>query len=113
MVVERIDKPEYIQINVHGSLDVSTSLEVDNTLESALKSGKKQILINCTDLDYITSPGIGVFTSKIDECEKEEITMVLYGMNEQVMSVFKVLGLDKIIPIVHTLEDAKPYVDAL
>lgn len=113
MVTERIDKPDYIQINISGSLDVNSSLDMDNLLESALRSGSKHVLINCNSLDYITSPGIGVFTSKIDQCEKEDITMVFYGMNKRVMSVFKVLGLDKIIPIVDTLEDAKPYVNAL
>lgn len=113
MVAEKLDKTDHILINISGSLDVNSSLEVDTMLDEAIASGMKKVVVNCEALEYITSPGIGVFTSKIGDCEKSGITLSLVGMNERVYGVFKVLGLDKIIPITKSTENSNQYIDEL
>lgn len=94
-------------VHIDGDVDASSSIKLDKVLAKAIEENHNPILVDCTKLDYISSPGIGVFTSHLQECENKNIKLVLYGMNEKVLKVFRILGLDEIIPITKTKEEAK------
>ncbi len=93
------EQDTWATITIKGSLDVTSSLDLDNQFDRLLNSNIKKISIDCTDMDYITSPGIGVFTSRLSELEQKGVKLVLYGVSEKVYSVFKVLGLDMLIEL--------------
>lgn len=107
MQVHHLDEGEYHIIAVEGDVDASSSIILDSALEEAINQKKNRILIDCTLLHYISSPGIGVFTSRLDDCEKIGIQLVLFAINDKVLNVFRILGLDQLIQIVKTKEDAK------
>ena len=98
---------EIYSIAINGDVDAVSAIKLDNALRDAIEQDHKQILIDCTNLHYISSPGIGVFTSQLDYCQEHQIKLVLYGMSEKVFNVFKILGLNEIIPIVDTKETAQ------
>lgn len=110
MKVSVIQEDSFHIIVVDGELDASSSIMVDNALQHAFEQGSKKILIDCKDLHYISSPGIGVLTSRLDECEETGTQIVLYQMNDKVLNVFQILGLDQLIPIKKTKEEAKNYI---
>jgi anti-sigma B factor antagonist len=107
MQVSHSDEEVYHIIAVAGEVDASSSILLDTALEEAINLKKQKILIDCSALRYISSPGIGVFTSRLDDCEKVGISLVLFAVNEKVLNVFKILGLDQLISIVETKEEAK------
>ncbi len=86
-------------LSISGTLDVNSSIELDNQIDKIIQQGYTTIAVNCIDLEYVTSPGIGVFTSRVAELEQKNISLVLFDMSEKVYGVFKVLGLDLLIPI--------------
>jgi anti-sigma B factor antagonist len=45
--------------------------------------------------------------------EESEIKLVLFGLSNKVKNVFQILGLDQLINMVDTKEDAKQLVNAL
>lgn len=98
-------------ISINGELDANSAVELDTILTASVNQLHKQILIDCTHLNYISSAGIGVFTSKIEDCKQKGIALVLFGVNETVKNVFSILGLDQILPIENTLEEAKKAAD--
>lgn len=101
----------YQIIQVDGDVDASSSIELDNTLEELLSSpNPKNILVDCTTLNYISSPGIGVFTSRLEESEEKNVEIILFGLNEKVAEVFRILGLDTLMTLVPTLEEAKQHI---
>jgi anti-sigma B factor antagonist len=89
-------------IKITGELDASSAIALDNTIEQAINASRKDIVIDCTGLDYISSAGIGVFTSKISELEDQGRKIVLFGVSDKVLNVFKILGLDRVLPIFRT-----------
>lgn len=98
----------YDLVRVIGDVDASSSLELDNTLDRLLKNpSPKHIIVDCTALQYISSPGIGVFTSRLDESDEKSVKIVLFGLNDKVAKVFRILGLDSLMTIVPSLEEAK------
>ncbi|MFT5917365.1 MAG: anti-sigma B factor antagonist [Flammeovirgaceae bacterium] len=104
------EKP-YYTIQISGDLDASSSILLDNALDKALKTTDYTILVDCHKLDYISSPGIGVFTSRLDELEEEGREIILYGVSEKVMNVFKILGLDQLLPIYKNRDEIKQNAD--
>jgi anti-sigma B factor antagonist len=107
MKVTHIDEQEFHFIIIDGDVDASSSILLDNALEKAISEQKQRILIDCSALHYISSPGIGVFTSRLDDCESVGIKLVLFAMSEKVLNVFRILGLDQLIQIVKTKDEAK------
>ncbi|MFQ3575945.1 MAG: STAS domain-containing protein [Cytophagales bacterium] len=93
-------------IHLQGEIDASSCLILDSELETAIKNGEKRIIVRCAELDYISSAGLGVFTSYAQELENQNISLVLCELKENVLDVFSLLGLDAIIPIVKTFDEA-------
>lgn len=96
----------YFHVHIEGDLDASSCLLLDNTIASAIELGEKVLLINCEKLNYISSAGLGVFMSYIQDFENNNVNMVIYGLAEKVKNVFQILGLDELLKIVNTYEEA-------
>lgn len=94
-------------INLEGELDASSSIQLDTTLQNALSAKELRILVDCSQLHYISSAGLGVFMSYLQDFNSEGTRMVLCRMSEKVKGVFSVLGLDSLISIVSEKEEAK------
>ena len=109
MEVKIVDESPFHIISIIGDLDASSAIVLDNAVEQAIGQSKKNILVDCTQLNYISSPGIGVFTSRLDECENKQIYLALFGMNDKIRNVFEILGLDQILTIKKNKEEAKTY----
>ncbi len=86
------------EISVDGDIDASSSIHLDNALENALNDHTK-ILVNLESLNYISSAGLGVFIARLDEIKNNNLKMVLYGLNDKVHNVFKILGLEELLTI--------------
>ncbi len=99
-------------IHVKGEVDASSSIHLDESISQATQNHKK-ILIDCRELEYISSAGLGVFMSYINELEDKDIRLVIYGLSEKVKHVFQILGLDQLLTIKSTEEEAKYIVDGI
>jgi len=102
---------DMMTIKVTGDVDASSSIELDNAIKQAVSDGLKKIMVNGQELHYISSAGLGVFMSYLQDFEKHNIKMALFGLNEKVENVFKILGLDQLIHLVDTEEEAKTHMN--
>jgi anti-sigma B factor antagonist len=94
-------------IAIDGDVDASSSIRLDEAITDAIQQGQQNILIDCENLNYISSAGLGVFMSYIEELKAKNIRMVLFGLSERVENVFKVLGLYQLLNIMDTKDQAK------
>ena len=94
-------------LEIKGEVDASSAIEVDKTVAEAIANRCYRILIDCQSLEYISSAGLGVFISHLDDVKNNNGQIVFYNMKEKVRNVFKILGLDELIPIVESIEEAK------
>lgn len=98
---------DYYVIGIEGDLDASSCIILDKSISEAVSKGEKKIIIDCDRLNYISSAGLGVFMSYLQDFENNKISLVLFGLSEKVKNVFQILGLDQLIKIVNTKEEAK------
>ncbi len=107
MQVKKNQNEGYTKFSIIGELDASSSIQMDDALKQALEDGDVQMLIDCSGLEYISSAGLGVFVSNIEDIKSKNGSLVFCDVNEEILSVFQVLGLDKIVTIVKEENDAK------
>ncbi len=97
----------YFIIRISGDVDASSSIHLDNAIADAINKQPKYILIDCSDLNYISSAGLGVFMSYLQEFEAKDIELVVFGLSKKVFNVFEILGLDQLLRITETEGQAK------
>ena len=90
-----------------GEIDASSSIDLDLAIARSVGEGFTKILIDCSALEYISSAGLGVFMSYIEECKEKNISMVLFGMNKNVANTFEILCLNELLQITATKAEAK------
>lgn len=96
-------------LTVEGEVDANSSLELDKYVQDAIQDGYFSILVNCEHLSYISSAGLGVFISYIDELEDRAGAFSFCKLRTNVYDVFNLLGLSKLVHISDNEQDSINY----
>ena len=105
--ISNITEEDFLIITVKGEVDASSSIHLDNAISEAIEKDFKKILVDCSELKYISSAGLGVFMSYIQDFQSQNIKLVIFGLSDKVKNVFEILGLDQLLQITGSLEEAK------
>ena len=111
--IKRIQEDGADVIVLIGEIDASSSIELDLAIAKSVGEGSTKILVDCSALEYISSAGLGVFMSYIEEFRDKGIRMVLFGMKDKVANTFQILGLADLLHISVSKQDAKKLVNEL
>ena len=96
----------YTTLSPVGELDANSSIEMDAMIWKLIDRAEYKIHIDLSELEYISSAGLGVFISFLQELKAGGGKFVFSGLSENIMQVFKLLGLHNVMEIVDTAEDA-------
>lgn len=91
-------------IYLNGFLDAHTASELENVIEQSINEKRYKILVNFENLEYISSAGLGVFMSFIEEIRDKGGDIKMARMNDKVFSIFDLLGFPMLFDI-HKDED--------
>ena len=105
MVINEIQEEEYVTLRPVGDLDANSSIELDEHIRNLLDADRIKVLIDCSEVPYMSSAGLGVFVSYLDEFKDRQGRLVLSNLSPSVAEVFDLLGLSKLIPIVNSKEE--------
>lgn len=79
-------------VTLEGELDTSAAAEVEKKLQVLYGSNGKDVLFDCTQLDYIASSGLRILISILKGAKAGGSKVVLKNVNDDIMSVFKLTG---------------------
>jgi anti-sigma B factor antagonist len=91
----KIAQRETQSINVlelKGYLDAHTAPKLEEAFQQLLNTKRFKIVVNCKDLSYISSAGLGVFMAYIEDVRKNAGDIKLTNMSAKVYNVFDLLG---------------------
>lgn len=94
-----IEEIPHTILEVAGEIDASNSVMLDEAITGLVGKGSTSILVDCSGLEYISSAGLGVFMSYLEDFEEKNISLKIFGLTPNVFEVFKILGLDQVISI--------------
>lgn len=90
--VQRSAQGELIVLSLEGYLDAHTAPVFENAVQAEIDAGHKQLIVNCEKLTYISSAGLGVFMSFIEEIRENGGDIKICGATPKVLQVFEILG---------------------
>jgi anti-anti-sigma factor len=93
-------------VTIDGEVTSSKSSELQTVITGILDDGTKAIIFDLEHLSYICSLGIGVLARACGELKKNNGKMVVFNASKEVHKLFKLLRLDRIIPIASSRSQA-------
>jgi anti-sigma B factor antagonist len=96
----------YDVLELEGELDAHTASQLEDSLRRLINENKSNIIVNCRELNYIASAGLGVFMAYIEDVRGSGGDIKLTNMNEKVYNVFDLLGFPTLYDILEDERDA-------
>lgn len=94
---------EVLELRLHGRIDAGWGEHLSSTIEKAVRAGSHRIALNCSDVNYISSLGIGVIVSKYHILKAVNGSLVVTQPSRFIRNILTTVGLAPIL-IEDTLE---------
>ena len=88
--IEEIDG-KYVA-TLEGEMDTAAAMEVEEAMKPLYKSNGKDVVIDCTNLEYIASSGLRILLSILKDAKAGGSRVVLRNVNEDIKNVFSLTG---------------------
>ena len=79
-----------------GSLDTAAAAETEKAMNPLNDVEGKDIIIDCTDLEYISSAGLRIFLGILQNAEDKDGHVYIKNINDEVRGVFTITGFSNI-----------------
>lgn len=90
---------EDTRIVLSGEIDIYTSQSFKSELYEVVESCKGNLYIDCKDLTYIDSTGLGILVGALKEVRKDNNNIYICNLKENIKKLFLITGLDKLFKI--------------
>ena len=94
------------------SVDVSTAPELEQFIVNQIDNGARNMIIDLSQVDYISSVGLRVMLLAAKKLRKLEGTVIFSGLNDLVLEVFELTGLTKVLTTVKDIASAKSIIES-
>jgi anti-sigma B factor antagonist len=95
-------------VRVAGEADMSHEEELRAELRRAVASDATGIVVDLTDCEFIDSTGVRVLllSREAQNSEEDSGGLAVAASSEQILRVLSVMGVDRVIPIRPTVDEA-------
>ena len=94
-------------LTLEGELISTTRFEPERVLREWNEAGVNQVVVRCTDLEYIDSAGLSTLLGALHRYRRNGGDLILTEMNPRLGSLFEVTSMEKYFRIFPTLEEAR------
>lgn len=91
---------DYFQVSLAGEVDIYTSQELKEKLYSIVDSMLTDLKIDCKELNYIDSTGLGILVGTLKKARQKDKTIVISNLKDNIKKLFIITGLDKVFTII-------------
>lgn len=104
-IAERVESGISV-VTPQGRIDSQGARELELALQSALSAGQHKVVLDMTDVPYISSAGLRVLADVLTRNREQGGDLKLIALNLKVLRVLRIIGFDKFFAIYDTLEAA-------
>jgi anti-sigma B factor antagonist len=103
----RIDEaPRCLMLALTGYIDTYNSNFFQKRIQKAIEAGFVRLIFQCGSLNYVSSTGIGSFTTFLKAVKPQGGDLVMMDIQPKVYEVFQLLGFSQFFNIMETLDDS-------
>lgn len=96
-IITQTDDSGIIVMSLSGRLDFSSFQDFKDTYEKLFFSQPKGLIVDCKDVEMISSIGVKEIVNLFKRCTKHKVPFEVSNLNEKIFKIFQVSGLDKVI----------------
>lgn len=85
---------------LEGSLDTAAAPETEKAMNPLNDVEGKDIIIDCTSLEYISSAGLRIFLGVLQNAEDKGGHVYIKGINDKVRTIFTITGFSNIFEFI-------------
>ncbi len=93
-------------IALDGFVDAHTAPQFEAAIQTELDAGHVRIVVDCAKLTYISSAGLGVFMSFVEEVRDQNGDIKICGLAPKVRHTFEILGFPDLFEMTDDLDTA-------
>ena len=93
-------------IKVKGRLDVLSSKDMNQSLREVIDKGHYQILLDCSELDFVSSSGLRVLIQTAKQLRKLNGKIGLCTIKDHIYEVLEIAGIFSLLPVSSNLKEA-------
>jgi len=98
--IKRKDYEDYSTLYLSGFLDAHTAPELEGEFEKLSGEQRFNVVVNFSELTYISSAGLGVFMGCIENFREHKGDIKMSNMTPKIFRVFDLLGFPALYDIV-------------
>ena len=95
-----------------GYINAHTVQDFEKSLQSVLDEEQFRIVINCKELEYINSSGLGVLMGVIEDIQDNDGFLFLSDMNDTVFNIFDTLGFTHLFKVFEKEAEAHEHIQS-
>jgi anti-anti-sigma factor len=105
--LEKIEEaPRCLMLSLKGYIDTYNSSFFQKRVQKAIEAGFVRLIFQCGSLNYVSSTGIGSFTTFLKSVKSHGGDLVMMDIQPKVYEVFQLLGFSQFFNIRDNLEDS-------
>ena len=105
--LDKVDEaPRCLLLTLTGYIDTYNSNFFQKRVQKAIEGGFVRLIFQCGSLNYVSSTGIGSFTTFLKAVKPQGGDLVLLDIQPKVYEVFQLLGFSQFFNIRESLDDS-------
>lgn len=93
MQITQYPEGELLELRLHGRIDAGWGEHLSTTIEKAVRAGSHRIALNCSEVNYISSLGIGVIVSQYNMLKSVNGSLVVTQPSKFMRHILTTVGL--------------------
>ena len=92
MTTNILEKDGALVAEFKGRLDTAAAPQVESEVKPLMEASGKDVILDCTELSYISSSGLRIFLSILKTVKPKGAHVYITGMNNDMRNVFTMTG---------------------
>ena len=93
-------------VRLAGSLDMYSFPRLETQLSTLFQQGQYSIVLDCNELDYIGSAGLGALIGFAKQAREHHGDLKLLNVPERIYKIIELLGFTKVLQVFHAETEA-------
>jgi anti-sigma B factor antagonist len=102
-VVRHLD---YCVLVLAGEIDMHTAPALRDQLLALIEEDRRPLVVDLTDISFCDSAGVNIAAAAKKHAARHDVMLVVVGLQGRVDKIFRMTGMDRLIPTYATLPEA-------
>jgi anti-sigma B factor antagonist len=101
LYIKEHERDSHVLIEIGGEVDIFTCQQLKDTLYYVVEKYGRNLILDCSLLNYIDSTGLGVFVAVLKKVRQIEREITIINLKDSILKLFLITNLDTLFNIKH------------